>query len=318
MGTNGLFSGFWQGNPIAGMAFLLAIVLILPIVFVVLSPKLGIPILQDIRLPRIIYFIALSGLGAALFLRHPVHFPFLFQPELWLKGALWTVSLIYAAIFAIVTNNLADIQADRISNPNRPLITGAVKRGPYLFAGICSLMIALIVAFGSSVYAGFGITGISLGYFLYSCPPVRLKRIPILSKLIIGLNSLAVTMTGWVLVGGTWNTFPLAWIIFILGPLSLTANFIDLKDTEGDRAAGIATLPVLLGESIARHLIAAATILTYGMAGLLLNVWFVYPLGAICLMLQLFFLYRKPYAEKWVFLMLILALFGLDFFLFFP
>jgi 1,4-dihydroxy-2-naphthoate octaprenyltransferase len=86
---------------------------------------------------------------------------------------------------------------------------------------------------------------------------------------------------------------------------------------EGDQAAGIATLPVWLGEKAAKRVIALATACTYGCAGLLLNLWWVIPLGTVWLGIHLFLLFRQPYNEKWVFLTLLVALAGLVLFLFF-
>ncbi len=160
-----------------------------------------------------------------------------------------------------------------------------------------------------------GILAVSVGYFVYSCRPMRLKRVPILSKLIIGFNFLSVAVCGYALAGGDWRAFPLDWLAFILVPFSLAANFIDLKDTEGDRAQGVATLPVLLGESLARHLIAAATVATYLMGALLLDIAWVYPLNFAGAALHVYLLYRRPYDERFVFLVLMGALFGLDGFL---
>lgn len=227
----------------------------------------------------------------------------------------FSLSLSLAALFAIVTNNLADVAADKISNPNRPTVRGTVAPKPYLIAGISCQIWALSIPWILPPHQALPITlavaGISLGYFIYSCPPLRLKRVPILAKVIIGANSWVVALGGFALAGGKITDFPLAWTIFILGPLALAANFIDLKDVEGDRATGIATLPVLMGVQNARHLIAAATAATYIMGGILLNRSWAWPLNLIALATHLYLLYRPNSDERLIFLVYVGALFGL-------
>ncbi len=53
------------------------------------------------------------------------------------------------------------------------------------------------------------------------------------------MNGWMVTVCGYALAGGEWSTFPWIWSIFIFVPLSLAANFIDLKDIAGDKATGL-------------------------------------------------------------------------------
>jgi 4-hydroxybenzoate polyprenyltransferase len=292
--------------------------LLFPVLCLALWPGVTRAILGDLRLPRVLHYVVLAGLGAALWLRVDDRRMAIFQDiELWMRFGLLVLCLLYAAVFAIVTNNLEDLEADRISNRGRPLVQGRVDARSYLLAGIACEVVALVLAFAAGWQMGFGILAISVGYFVYSCRPLRLKRIPILSKMLIGFNSLCVAVCGYALAGGDWRAFPLIWLIFILGPLSLAANFVDLKDTAGDRAQGVATLPVLLGEPLARHLIAAATLATYFMGALLLDILWVYPLNIMGAGMHVFFLYRKPYDERWVFLILVSALAAMDLFLFF-
>lgn len=359
-------------------ALLLAAAALLPVAIgLATAPQLTNELLRDLRIPRILHFVALAFLGVALQLNGadttPVppmsssHHPNPSRPEvlegeegreghdgnaqrdshlssfishqissstrssntsistptgstptsstLALSFMAFAAALSLAALFAIVTNNLADVAADRISNPNRPTVRGTVAPKPYLIAGIFCQIWALSIPWILPPHQALPITlavaGISLGYFIYSCPPLRLKRVPILAKVIIGANSWVVALGGFALAGGKIADFPLAWTIFILGPLALAANFIDLKDVEGDRATGIATLPVLMGVQNARHLIAAATAATYIMGGILLNRSWAWPLNLIALATHLYLLYRPNSDERLIFLVYVGALFGL-------
>ena len=304
-----------MGTP-ANILFLAAAAALPVLLGRMLQPALTGAMLRDLRLPRILHYVALAGMGMALYLHLPENSSALRLATTWMDFAGLMLALTYAAVFAIVSNNLEDLEADRISNPGRPLPLARVEPRPYLLAGVFCQMWGLGIALIVGWEAFLGVLGISLGYFVYSCRPFRLKRVPILSKLIIGINSWVVALCGYAMAGGDWTAFPLQWTVLLLGPLALAANFVDLKDTLGDKATGISTLPVLLGEAKARALIALATAASYIMGGILLGITWVYPLNALALVAHLFFLYRKPYDERWVFLVYVNALLGLDIFLF--
>ena len=227
------------------------------------------------------------------------------------------LSLTYAAVFAIVTNNIADLAIDKISNPDRPLIKNEVNRKQYLIAAVACLAWSVLLAFCLDTQILFGVVLISLVYFVYSCKPFRFKRIPLFAKFMIGINSLIAACCGFILAGGRPVDFPMQWLGFILIPLSLAANFIDLKDTAGDKKDGIMTLPVLMGEPAAVLFICLATLATYAVAACLLNIHFVYALSCVLATVHCYFLVRKPYRERPVFLIYLASIWGLIIILFF-
>jgi len=298
-------------------SILLLISIGIPVAFLFVRPVITRAILNDLRFMRILHYVALALFGFALyFSRHDVETYFSLQQNL-LVFPLFIVALVYAAVFAIITNNIADIETDKISNTERPLIKGTVKQTPYLLTGIFCLSYALILSLLVHRMMFYSILMISAGYFIYSCKPFRLKRIPFIAKLLIGFNSLVVAVCGFVLAGGRLIDFPVIWAVFIVLPLSLAANFVDLKDTAGDSKTGIKTMPVIFGERRAIHLIAFFTICTYLMAAVITNLLWVYPLCGIMAILHIALLYRKSYNEKPIFLIYISALFGLNIILLF-
>jgi len=274
-------------------------------------------ILYDLRVMRILHYVALAFLGFALhFSTNDIALYFTDADEL-LVFPLFIMALSYSAVFAIVTNNIADIETDKISNRTRPLVTGKVHQAPYLVAGVFCLLFALVQSMLVNSMMFYCILIITAVYYIYSCKPFRLKRIPVFAKLLIGFNSMVVAVCGFVLAGGRLIDFPVIWAVFIILPLSLAANFTDLKDTVGDGKTGVKTLPVILGDRNATHLIVLFTLCTYLMAALIINLWWVFLLCGITTWLHIALLYRKPYNEKPVFLIYISALFGLNLILLF-
>lgn len=289
----------------------------IPVLGLFIYPVITREIIRDLRFMRILHYVALALLGFALyFFNHNVEIYFTQRNNL-LVYPLFFIALIYAAVFAIITNNVADIETDKISNTARPLVQGTVNQTHYLLAGFFCLSYALMLSLLVNSTMFYGILIISAGYHIYSCKPFRIKRIPFVAKLLIGFNSLVVAVCGFVLAGGRLVDFPIVWAVFIMLPLSLAANFVDLKDTAGDGKTGIKTLPVILGERRAIHVIVFFTVCTYLMAAVIINLLWVYPLCGIMAILHIVLLYRKPYNEKPIFLIYISALFGLNIILLF-
>lgn len=146
-----------------------------------------------------------------------------------------------------VFNDFFDIDIDRIVDKNNPLLKGVTKKYYSIF-GIFLMMMALCYA----VIINFPAFLILLTYLLlgivYSLPPARLKRIPVISTLILAVAVvLAIALGFSIHYGGrALNAIPAK--ILIPTVIAVTLGFIakDIGHVEGDRAQGVITLPVLL------------------------------------------------------------------------
>ncbi|MBF0523252.1 MAG: UbiA family prenyltransferase [Candidatus Omnitrophica bacterium] len=263
-------------------------------------------LIKDARLPRLFHYVLLILLGVVMYRKFVMGFVSFGQNEIFRLFFL-AVSVSFAWIFSVVTNNWADEDIDRISNPTRPMITGSIAKDLYRRIGWGILIAALVYALAVDAEA-FNIMMVFIGnYFLYSMPPFRFKRVPVLSKAVIGFNSLLVFMLGFMVFNNSAN-IPLGIIIFFLVFVTASANFIDLKDYEGDLKVGIKTLPVIVGVPWAKRLIGGAFILTYIVA---YDVFRLIGCFWICLAMglaQCFFINRKNYDERPVLGMYIVSL----------
>lgn len=284
-------------------ALFLLILTPLPVLILALwKPEICRELLRDIRPGRIVHYYLLFVFGFVCFRSTPEKL-LQTEPETLYAALLFFFCLAYAAVFAIATNNREDLEIDKITNTERPLVRGTIETSSYLRIAVISLLFSLLLSALSRPVFLISIMGISLIYYIYSCKPFRLKRFVLLAKMLIGINSLLAAGTGFVLAGGKWYEFPVFWLVFILVPVSLMANFIDLKDTPGDRAAGIKTLPVLLGDRNARNLIAVFTLMAYGFVFVYFQSTWISILLIITCFVHLFLLFRQPYREKPLFLL---------------
>ena len=257
------FFGFeYSYSPLLLLRFFLLVDFILiSITAYLANPHIFKTMLHDIRGSRILYYqlSLLFGIAIAISTHNVNLNAYLhIRPEIVINTILTMISLFLAGVFSVIFNNIYDIAPDSINSPKRPLITGEIALQQYQYLGFIFMASALLYAFivGSQILL---MIGTMMGsYYLYSAPPIRFKRVPVLSKLFISLNSFAAIMLGYfIMMTGTDNFPPqIAWIYFI--GITLAANFIDLKDVKGDKAAGIMTLPVLIGEKNAKRIIGTA------------------------------------------------------------
>lgn len=274
---------------------------LVPIILLrILRKKLFYVLLNDSRLSRILHYLLMSILGASLYVDSYLDF---FQVTIVLRFTLFFFLLVYAGIFAIVINNIEDLETDTLTNPQRPLVQSLIPLDDYRKIGVLCLIIAISISLFINQLELFAIFGMSVIYYLYSAQPFKLKRYVILAKLLIGINSLIAAVYGFVVLGGEGSKFPIEWAFFLTIPISLMANFVDLKDTEGDRIAEVKTLPVLLGNRNAIYLIAIFTFFTYAYASFLLNHLYIYFINLACCILHVYLLFRVPYNEKPLFIL---------------
>lgn len=275
-------------------------------------------LLKDIRAMRIIHYLMMVILGFIL-LRYrtaeQISIPFVLNTESFFYFFLISISIVFAALFTIISNNVEDISIDRISNSNRPLVKNLIEEKEYKSIGYIALVISLLASMLVN-RSCFIFIGLIIGnYYIYSNPPFKLKRIPVLSKLIIGMNSAFMALLGYTVFGGNVMTFPAEFLFFLVICLGLSSNFIDIKDYEGDKSFGIKTLPVLLGLLWSKIVISIFTIFSYSIFYFIIrnyiaHLWLIAPMPLL-LAAHLFFLNKKDFKETPVFIIYLAGIIGM-------
>lgn len=264
------------------------------------SPKMFLLFAKDVRALRMLNYELMLLLGMTLALTgssYDIGPQLYFSQDIIFNIFLCMVSLIFAGLFAIVVNNISDVEIDKISNTDRPLSNHQLDVNIYALFGYWFMAIAFVYSAMVSSQALLVMSVFMGAYYVYSAPPLRLKRITVLSKLVISINSLALVMLGYILVQKSLYDFPVAlYWIFLVG-FTFAANFIDLKDIKGDSAAGIVTLPVLLGDKKAKIIIGAAFWITYLATFYIIRNDYLIILLLIGGGVQFYLINRKPYNE---------------------
>jgi len=225
----------------------------------------------------------------------------------WIDVQSYVLALLaftWAAMFSICQNDIHDEKIDTISNPNRPLVTKELSKKDLETASKIFLGLAILSAYASSHYVLFFTCLFVVVYFIYSNPPLRLKRVPILSSFLISVACLSVLMAGFFLINPDKNivAFPPRLVLAVLIFYTFISNFRDIKDVEGDRAMGVKTLPVLFGVKKAKKLIAGTGFILFLLIPLYLKSYFLVLPALATGLLSSYFITTEDYREWKVFL----------------
>jgi 4-hydroxybenzoate polyprenyltransferase len=168
------------------------------------------------------------------------------------------------ALSVYIYNDLTDIEIDRLNKLDRPLVTGEASpkeaRNLIILLGIIGLAAAFMIH--SSVFLFVMIY--FLLFFLYSFPPVRLKKRFILNKLTVGIGTAVTYLVG----SSATGTIPAP--LFLLAAFGFASAFatsmvIDLRDIKGDKPYKTKTIPIVWGPAITIRL-AIALVCSIGIA----------------------------------------------------
>ncbi|MBN1211307.1 MAG: geranylgeranylglycerol-phosphate geranylgeranyltransferase [candidate division Zixibacteria bacterium] len=166
-----------------------------------------------------------------------------------------------------ILNDVADIEIDRVNRPERVLVRGTISRTRAINMTVVFALTAVVLALAVNITVTIVVV-VALGLLLlYN---LRLKKIPVLGNITVAVLSALTFLTGGWAVNHSW-------VFDLPGPLipAVFAFFFhlvreilkDVEDIEGDRRAGVETLPQIIGVSrsllIAIGLFFILVVLTY-------------------------------------------------------
>ncbi len=161
-------------------------------------------------------------------------------------------------VFSVVTNDFNDLEIDKISNSQRPLVDKKILKQEYKIFGWFNLLFSLLGSILISPVVFLIVLSYHFLTFVYSCYPFRLRRFIGISNLLISLSSLNFLIIGFlifsenqILENFNWKIY---WFLFLA--YLLMSPLKDLKDFKGDKKNKIITLPTLIGKEKTRLLMA--------------------------------------------------------------
>jgi len=213
-----------------------------------------------------------------------------FTPSVFLTVALGSLCAALLNAASNTLNQVADLDADRLNKPNRPIPAGRVSvRQAYWLSGVLylagTLPVWLVVPFpavslAERVTAPLGAhavmflyLGAAVATLVYSLPSLgRTKRFGIWANVTIAIpRGVWLKVAGWGMVASVWHA-EAWWIGLIFGLFLLGASSTkDFSDMPGDSASGVHTLPVKYGVRKAAWMIAPSFVFP----------WLLMPLGTV-------------------------------------
>ncbi len=260
-------------------------------------------IIANSRPERVLHYMLMILLGMFLAYERGGDFVVI---EGWLNSTSILIlffSFYCAWMFAVGTNDLVDLASDRISNRTRPLVTGLLLDSDARASNYIFITFAFWGAYISGHYVLFMVTTFTALYYVYSVPPLHLKRFALLNSFIISLVALTAVLAGFYMISPDprIDAFPSGLVALIVLVYTLLANVKDIKDVEGDRAVGVYTIPVLLGIKRGKQAISFMVVLALALIPLFTGfpeLWYTFvpfSMGAYLL------INRTPFIEKHLF-----------------
>lgn len=201
------------------------------------------PIVQGIFLLRLLTGASLSGSA------HPLGFGVESVAPLVVLAASWTCVTSAAYIY----NGVQDVEEDRENGSERPIACGklSVRQAMVMIGGLGALgLLGGILVHRELVWA---LAAIAIMGWLYSGPPLHLKRWPVALAVMAAISAILTYYAGYSASGGGEVGMP--FFIFSGGMalwMGLVGQSKDFSDVPGDEKAGRKSLPIVWGENAAR------------------------------------------------------------------
>ena len=168
-------------------------------------------------------------------------------------SAVAVVATILATGAGMAINDYVDRDIDRINRPGRPIPRGAISAQWVLFEAIVLFTIAVALALTLPPLA-IAIAGINLGALVTYTS--LFKGTPGVGNVVVAALSGSTFLFGGAAVGAPGPTA----VLFVLAAFATLGREVikDIEDIDGDRAAGLDTLPIRFGPRRARWVASAA------------------------------------------------------------
>ena len=235
-------------------------------------PKYFLALWKNSRLPQLIYHGGLLFLGMAMamiFTEAPLTLDFFH-----IVGTFVLLSAVGCAWFAsVIANDCYDIRIDAHTNKTRPLIENTIPSELYRAFGIVFFIASLILSGIISFSAMLLLLGYQAIAWIYSAPPLRLKRFPIIATMLAAFAGVLILVTGFLVVSpdNGFRMLPLPILSFLFVAYALSLVIKDFKDIRGDALDHTYTLPVLLGAAKAKLVIGSLLFLLFAVSPFILN-----------------------------------------------
>lgn len=231
------------------------------------KPRLFIIFIKTMRLSRHVYYTVIFSGGYFLGLKRSGLF---IEPFIFIAG-IFLINLLFASSLAI--NNIFDRKIDSANSKENILNSGAItQRGYYaFFFTLLGLSLLLSLAVSEKVF--FITALIHFFSWIYSSPPLHLKKVFLANTFLIALSSLLAMLLGFAAAADFIAQFPINPALTLIIVLFLSFNTKDVNDFKGDKKYGVKTIVTVFGRTRGKIITAALALAGYLLVPVLLNTY---------------------------------------------
>lgn len=219
---------------------------------------------RNARLPQVVYHagLLLIGMGLAI-LFAGAKFSFGFFDVLAVFLLLGAV--VSAWLASVVPNDCFDTVIDAETNASRPLPSGAIQISLYRAIGAGFFAVSLFFSALVSPRAVLFLLLYQAVAWIYSSPPFRLKRFPVIASFTSAVASVLILFLGFSTLApeGNIGALPVSLVFLFLFAYTVSIPLKDFKDIAGDAKDSVWTLPVILGAERAKLAVGCGLFVSY-------------------------------------------------------
>ncbi|MEK7494250.1 MAG: UbiA family prenyltransferase [Patescibacteria group bacterium] len=232
-----------------------------------------IALLKNARIPQLVYHGGLLTLGMALALTFTDTSLSFSSPFTFLAYILLIAAVECAWLASVVVNDIFDVAIDEKTNSFRPLIQKTIPKDQFMTYGALFFFASLLFAGLVSFQALLLLLAYQAIAWLYSAPPLRLKRFLGIATLLAGCAGILVLCAGFLAVAPETGilTLPSTLLFFLLVGYTLSLPIKDFKDVTGDAADNVYTLPVVVGIQNAKWILGSLFFILYALSPFILH-----------------------------------------------
>jgi geranylgeranylglycerol-phosphate geranylgeranyltransferase len=155
-----------------------------------------------------------------------------------------------------IVNDIYDIESDKISHPNRPLVLSeiSIKEAWYLYISLSFISIFIAASLKPILLVIVIISTILL--FIYSA---YLKKLPLVGNITVAFLTWLAFIYGGYVTGNPGAAIVPAGFAFLINLIREIVK--DIQDVEGDKKAGESTFPIKYGFQKSKFLIVISAII---------------------------------------------------------
>ena len=221
-------------------------------------------LLRNVRYPQMFFNGGLFFVGLAM---GCFYFPANISKDIF---AIMTIvnliiSISSAWFYSVLINDIEDTEIDKITNKERPLIRDVFTVSEYKNYAAVFMGLSLLTALVAGIKFFLIICVYLLATWVYSCRPMRLRRVLVISSFISAAASMLFLFMGFIVVsnGQSLESFPWKIGVFLFIVYTLLIPIKDIKDIKGDKKNGVVTIPTLFGEDNSRFIFSVIIFISY-------------------------------------------------------